>query len=559
MHPSFKKLSLALSFPLLGLSASTLQAQSLYPYAAQEFVYNGTYSDAATSTSNYAVSNVATGFGEVDLYLSDWGNPVGRQFIYQFTDPGDPSSVVHQGSFFYMDVVDMQVGAVWNSYTNNMNLLVAYTWGTDHYLDIYDLTTSTSNPVVLNTSMQLSNCNERGRIRMDCHKMYGVAIIWENKGVGLQTLTGNAGAWGQTVTLQGTQWASKQDVAFSHSSGGLNVHYAYYQPGTNTIVESVLDWAMLMALPSPATLSPVVEDVNFVGSAPSSYIVLDCPDHYNEENWAYTYTDGDNIFVRHKDYNSTAVATTVSVNSGVLGNASTIGLHQVFLPTLYYGAGAVDGRSGQIHVGWYATDLSNFNGYLALEMTADGTTMLSGGDYQELPNAYTPSLHPYYAYPYQADLTHIKPGIAFSKNSDGMNTEYMYTTYYEAANPVAGKFHHAFHKWNDPAFKGHPGVTPHPECGAQLKKVIGSDAKINSYPNPFRDKINTPLFLAEDGQLQQSLTDITGRELWHYKANIAKGAHQVSTDNLAELVPGTYILTTSLNGKKLSTQKVTKQ
>jgi hypothetical protein len=321
----------------------------------------------------------------------------------------------------------------------------------------------------------------------------------------------------------------------------------------------VLDWGTLMAAPSSTPLLPTVEDVNFVSSPPSSYIVLDCPDHYNEENWAYTYTDGDNIFVRHTDYNSTAVPTTVSVNSGALGNASTIGQHQVFLPTLYYGPGAVTGNKGQIHVGWYATDLNNFNGYMALEMRADGTSLLSGGDYQELPNAYTPALHPYYSYPYQADLTHIKPGIAFSKNSDNMNTEYMYTTYYEAANFVAGKFHHAFHKWNDPAFKGNPGVTPHPECGAQLKKVISSDMKINSYPNPFRDKINTPLVLAEDGLLQQSLTDITGRQLWQYKASVTKGAQQISTDNLTQLVPGTYILTTSLNGKTISTQKVTKQ
>ena len=557
MHQTLRKLTLALSLSLSGLTLT--QAQSLYPYSAQEFVYNGTFSDAATSTSNYALSDIQTGFGNVDMYLSDWGNPFGRQFIYQFTDPGNPTSIIYQGSFFYMDVVDMQVGAVWNSYTGNMNLLVAYSWGTSHYLDIYDLTTSTATPVVLNSQIQLSNnCADHGRIRMDCHKLYGVAIVWENKGVGLQTITGDSGAWGQIITLAGTQWASKQDVAFSHSTGDLNVHYAYYEPGTNSIIESVIDWPTLMTAPS-TTLSPMVEDVNFVGSPPSSYIVLDCPDHYNKENWAYTYTDGSNILVHHIDYNSTAVPTTVSVNSGVLGNASTLGQHEVFLPTLYYGAGAVDGRSGQIHVGWYATDLNNFNGYLALEMTADGTSLLSGPDYQELPNAYTPTLYPYYTYPYQADLTHFKPGIAFSKNSDHMNTEYLYTTYYEAYNTSSGKFHHAFHKWNDPAFKGNAGPSIHPECGAHLHKQVSSETKVNSYPNPFVNKITSNLSVTEDGLLQQCLTDITGRQLWQQEVTLKKGTHQLSTDNLSQLVPGTYILSTSLNGKKISTQKVTKQ
>jgi len=560
MHQSLKKLTLALSLPLLAAPVATLRAQSLFPSSAHEFVYNGAYDPGpSTSTSNYSLPNIKTGFGDVDLYLSDWGNPVLRQFVFQFTDPGNPSSVIYQGSFPYMDVVDMQVGAVWNSYTDNLNLLVAYSWGDSHYLDIYDLTGSTTNPVVLNSSIQLSNdCADYGRIRMDCHKLYGVVIAWENKGIGLQTMAGDGGNWGQIITLAGTQWATMPDVAFSHSSGELNAHYAYYDPAVGAIVESVIDWPTLMTAPGTAALPPAIEDVNFTGGPPSSFITLDCPDHYNRENWAYAYSDGSNILVRYIDYNSTAAPTTVSVNSGVLGNASTLGLHQVFSPTLYYGAGALDGNSGQIHVGWYATDLNGFNGYIALEMTADGTSLLSAPDYQALPNAYTPQLYPYYSYPYQPDLLAYKPSIAFSRNSE--HSRFLYTTYCDAdGTTMQGRLHHVFHKWNDPAFKGGSQAALHPECGAHARKALANEAKISSYPNPFRNKITTPLLLAEDGLLEQSLTDITGRQLWQSKASLSKGAHQVNTGNLDGLLPGTYILTTIFNGKKISTQKVTKQ
>ncbi|WP_118975123.1 T9SS type A sorting domain-containing protein [Taibaiella koreensis] len=557
MHQPLKKLILTLSLPFLAAPMATLRAQSLVPSSAPEFVYNGVYPfETATSTTNYSLPNIPTGFGDIDLYLSDGGSPIARQFVYQFSHPGDPSAIVYQGSFLYMDVVDMQVGAVWNSYTNNMNLLVAYAWGHDHYLDIYDLTSSTTNPVVLKSSTQLShNTADYGRIRMDCHKQYGVAIVWENKGIGLQTMMGNGGAWGPIVTLTGTELATGPDVAFSHSGNDLNVHYAYYDPKLSAIVESAAHWTSLMTGPASATLS--LEDINVIGGAPKSRIILDCPDHHPQENWAYTYSDGSNIFVRLREYNTLPAPVTVSVNSGVLGNASTLPQHQVFSPALYYGAGTVDGRSGQITVGWYATDLSGFNGYIALEMTEDGTTLLSKPDYLALPDAYTPQVYPYYSYPYQADILAIKPGIAFSRNSEHAN--FLYTTYYDAnAQTAQGRFHHAFHKWNDVAFKGQAPVTLHPECGNHLK-AHSSETGINTYPNPFRDKITTNLFLKEDGQLLQSLTDITGRQLWQYQTIGKKGSCQISTDNLAQLAPGTYMLTTSLNGQRIGTQKVTKQ
>ncbi|WP_118951930.1 T9SS type A sorting domain-containing protein [Taibaiella helva] len=559
MHQPLKKLFLTLSLPFLAAPVTTLRAQSLVSPSAQEFIYNGNDPfETATSTTNYSLSNIPTGFGNIDLYLSDGGSPVIRQFIFQFSHPGDPSAIVYRGSFRYMDVVDMQVGAVWNSYTGNMNLLVAYSLGHDHYLDIYDLTMSTTDPVVLKSSMQLSNNTaDYGRIRMDCHKQYGVAIVWEHKGIGLQTMTGHGGAWGQIITLAGTESATGPDVAFSHSSGDLNVHYAYYDQKLGAIVESVADWNTLMAAPAGVAFLPAIEDINTIGGPPSSRIILDCPDHHTRENWAYTYSDNSNVWVRLIDYNSTATPTTVSVNSGVLGNTPTLSQHQVFSPALYYGAGTVDGRSGQIMVGWYATDLSGFNGYIALEMTEDGTTLLSKPDYLALPDAYTPQLYPYYSYPYQPDLLAIKPGIAFSRNSEHAN--FVYTTYYDAdAQTLQGRFHHAFHKWNDAAFKGQAPVALHPECGNSLK-ATASEAGVNSYPNPFRDRITTNLFLKEDGQLLQSLSDITGRQLWQYQAAGKKGSCQISTDNLAQLAPGTYILTTSLNGQRIGTQKVTKQ
>jgi len=443
----------------------------------------------------------------------------------------------------------MEVGLVHNSTTNRLNLLVAYyKAGTGHFMDIYEVTGSTINPVVYSSTMMLSNSPNYGRIRMDCHKLYGVALAWQYPGIGIQTLVGDLGTWSGVTTFSGTGGESGPDVAFSHSSGPLNVHYVYYNNSTGNMTESVFDWSVLLG--TPGSVPPIIEDVNFVGAGMALRPVLDCPDHYDAENWAYTYADnGGKILVRYIDYHTAATPLTVAVNSGALGNVPTSSIHKVFDPALHYGNGGIGGGTGQITVGWYATNGSWLNGYMALEMTEDGSGLISAPDYMALPNAFTPSFYP------------LRKGIAFSKGSDDpLVPPFLYTTFYDLdPGTVLYNLHHAFHKWGMPVFKGGGFTDPHPECGIHARQALAATSRLSAYPNPFRESIQTSVSLEEDGMLQLEMFDLTGRRVWQHQAAMTKGSHQVSTGSLKALAPGTYVLNASLNGKKIGTQKVTRQ
>lgn len=541
---------------LLTFLAGFLQPASAIiwvPPMANQNIYPapGGWVSRPVSTSNYSITNIPTAYGNVDLYLSAWSSPGNSEFVWRFATPGsDPgilANIIAQGTVPFSSITDLEVGYVNVGGGNHEIYLAYYRNGVGHRMDIYKLNAGLAAPAFSST-MILSASPAYGRIRIDCHKTYGVALVWQYPGVGIQTKVCNNGVWPAGVTTLCGTTANNfgPDVAFSHSSGPLNVHYVWQDQVTGDITESVGDWTTLLT--GPAAYCATVEDVNPGVSTADLRPVIDCPDHFNVENWAYTYTpDNANIFVRFIDYNSGTPPTTVSVNSGALGNATTLGMYKVYSPCLYYGEAFTGGGTDHIHVGFYITDGSAFNGYVGIQMNEKGSALISAPDYMRLPAAFTATRYP------------LRPGVSYSRISDpGLSPNYMYATYYDLSGSY--RLHHAAHPWGAVAFKGGQPVVLHPECGQQQSTTANRvAADITVSPNPFTDRVSTTFALQEAGIVRLQLMDITGRIVAQTSSVADQGTHRFSTDQLSSLPAGAYFLHISLNDKPVGQQKVIKQ
>ncbi len=543
-------------FKHAALSALTLsgtymaQAQTFIHPVAHEQVYSNwpiSYSGDISCFSFRDRTN-NTAWGEVDVYLAAFGFGYGEVTV-QFTKPGDPTNVVYKGNLTglqanpnYQDASYLQVGAVYNESTGTIQVLVAYQWA-GFKVDIFDITPSATDPVVYNTTIDLSIqtlslFNHRIRMDSDSKDLSRVAIVWDNPlAGGLQTIGCKSGNWGNIMYMNGTAGAAGPDIALSHTSHSAPyLHYVYHDASGTAITKSVIDFDELM-LPLPAiSVTPSVEDVNLLTTALNSNLVIDSKDQDDSRNWAYTYTDqnASEVFVRLVDNNAGTPPTTVSVNSGILGNTSIVGLYNVYSPSLNYGSRGVS-QEDEITVGWYSTD-NNRNGYIGLIMSPDGSSLISDFDYLEMPNAFTPNPYPNTG----------KSGIAFSKAGAGHTADrHLYTVYYDYDNSLSWDIlHHAYHR---------KGLTIFNE----EKKLDLSAAKI--YPNPFSDVINTSVTLKEAGTVRLDLLDVAGRVVKQQEIKAEKGTYPVQLSELGTIVPGTYFLKTSIAGKAVNTRTVIKK
>jgi len=529
---------------LISGSGVLAQAQTFVPSVAHETVFNNRDVFYSTDISNFSFNNTITptAWGDVDVYLAGWGTGFGEVTV-QFTKPGDPTNVLYQGSLsglqgIYDDGSHLQVGAVYNANTGNIQILVAYQW-VGIKVDVFDITTSLTNPVVYNSTINLSPQTQLyfdHRVRMDCDSrdLKEVALVWDDLGTGLKTIACYNGNWGNVLDLDNTYGEAGPDIALSKVNGKPIVRYVHHDAPGNKITTSVLKFTDLLG-GATGTVTPAIEDINYISVPISSYLVLDSKDEDEAQNWAYTYTDLDakEVFVRFIDNNSGMSPTTVSVNTGVLGNASIFGQYNVYTPTLHYGSRGVEG--GEITVGWYNSD-GSYNGYMALIMTPDGTGLISDADYLELPNALTSNPYP--------NLP--KSGIAFSKgDADITSNRHIYTVYYDYddINNV-NKLHHAYHTL---------GLT-------QFKDNMQFDfSQLKAYPNPFSDVLNTSVTLKEKGTVRLELLDITGRLVSQYETIVEKGTYPMQLNGLQNVIPGTYFLKANIDGKTVDTRAVIKK
>lgn len=521
------------------IGVNTSRAQTFVPPHAYEFPYHGyIYQSDEASSYSFRNSYGTTAWGDVDVYLAAWGTGF-SEFTVIFTKPGDPTSVVYRETFSYHDASSFSVGAVYNAATGNTQILVAYQWAGFH-VDVYDITTSSTNPVVLNQSIPLTNTSTvtywGSRIRLDAQStdLRRAAVVFDNPYVGIQAAACLDGNWGPVKTLNGTGGEAGPDVAMTESNDIPLIRFVHHDPTSTVITSSVLEFDDLYFTPGTVA-NPSIEDVNSSLTGPiTSRLVLDCKDVDDERNWAYTYTSQGNSLVNVRYvYTPLSVGpSTVAVNTGVLGNTDISTSYEAYSPSLHYGRGPM-GADG-VMVGWYANN-ANYHGYIALEMRPDGNNLLSTPDYLELTNARTAAAYP--------DLPYT--GMAFSKSDRIMAPGYLYTVFYDHDETNNAKvLHHAFHKWGDVVFK---------------KDLDLSVPAVAVHPNPFTDVLHTTVSLKEQGTVNLQLMDITGRVVAQKNYQAEKGNTTLKLDALQNVIAGTYFLNTTVNGQKISAQIVVKK
>ncbi|MNX90232.1 hypothetical protein D3C86_1222750 [compost metagenome] len=274
---------------------------------------------------------------------------------------------------------------------------------------------------------------------------------------------------------------------------------------------------------------------NYYTGATTNYwgypnLVIDSKDYADHENWAFvgTYPAVSLLYISYhfdNGYNPPSNGI-MAVNSGLLGNASLGGFTTVS-PSIHFGGGPYG--PDQIMMGWYASN-STYHGYMGLSMKTDYSGLVSAPDYLEFTNATSPN--------------QTISGLAFSKEDKQLAPDYLYTVYYNRQG-TSGVYelHHAFHKWDNTAFKKEMDV----------KVSTGT-----TYPNPFSNEIHTTIMASENGFVSLQLVDITGRMVSQKKFSAQKGQNAFIIEGLQNVIPGTYFLNTTVNGKNVNTQVVVK-
>lgn len=537
----FTRLSKALALIALPFSigVNPLHAQTFVSPSAYEFTYNAHPVEHSDEVSCFAFRDpyTSTAWGNVDVYLAGYGTGVSEVTI-QFTKPGDPTTIVHQEGIRYDDACSFSVGAVYNAATGNTQILVAYEWA-GFKIDVYDITSSPTNPVVFNNTIYLTPAVPTtfyfgNRIRLDCLStdLRTAAAVWDNGGNGLQSIACKDGIWSPIADLDNTIGERNPDIAMTDDGAGNRlVRYVHHNNAGTAITTSVIDFGTLYT--AGGTAFPSIEDVNNITVPIGSRPVLDCRDVDGWKNWAYTYTDlaHQEAFVRLVYNGASPTPYTVNVTDGSMGNASIVGQYEVYTPTIHYGAGHYAGD--EIMVGWYVTN-GGYNGYIGLKMKPDGMGVISNPDYLELPNATTPGAYPT---PYM--------GMAFSKSDIDLTPEYMYAVYYNDDGGVGFDIlHHAFHRWGNSVFR---------------KELQTDLPAVSVYPNPFSDELSTTVTLAADSKVRVELVDVIGRTVAHKESRQEEGTQLISLRGLQNIISGTYFLNTIVDGKRVSTRTVIKK
>ncbi|MBL7704601.1 MAG: T9SS type A sorting domain-containing protein [Taibaiella sp.] len=534
---------------LLATSATTLTAQTFQPPALPGITYGDPNIKSPQRTSNHAMAGNASylpslGLGVVDLYVAAWNDPdpgALSEVTIMLTNSGGISPV-WQSSIIYKDVQDLEVGSRREPGANETTVLVAYyQTGIGHFLDEYKLGPGGATGLINHT--QLSNTTVYGRIRMDFHALWTGAIAWIDPSINaIQTMVYDNNVWSSPTVVNGTPNQIDMDIAlesYTTSTGNsIQEVHLVYSDGVS-ITESSLDFSTLTS--SPAAMWPNINDV-LTGASIQSRLTLDCPGFSaNGSRWAYTYSELSDIIVRFRDPAVSGGTTqTTSVTTGALGNVGIAGSYKMFSPTLNYEHVPAGSTTNDIMIGWYATDGTGFNNYIALRMDPTGSFYTSAFDYLDLPAAQMP----FSPIPFTSS-------ISLNKTDAKTPSSYSYATYYNV-DPVTGlnQLHHAFHPWTNPLFRELPSENEEAD--------LATGNRISTYPNPFNDQLNISVTTTENSVVELLLTDISGRAVAHTNNALFKGTHQLNIDKLDGIAPGNYLLTVLINQKKAGVQKVTK-
>lgn len=534
-----------------------------------------------------------------DLELHTWDDPgatAGLAWVNRATGSGTPGTIYDQGFRMYPSGVrdveatllqdEMGVSmfingtnAPWIVVVSFYNGNAANFTGVGHYLEYY-----TWNPPIpigsggltFTGRVQLSAIPNYTRISQDAHNTYGVVVVWEDPtpgptwGINCRlgfTAIGTPGvSLSPNYVLAGTGGQTFPDVAFSHSStNGIKYQFVYHNIGGGgaNITESEIPFT---TPPYPLVLpAPTVNDISFNAMfAPPPRVDLkthfDCPDHHNDDNWAYAYVlpgvpPGD-IFVRFRNFNppNLGVPATYNLTSGALGNTASTNNDW---PTLSF-----DATNSRVNVGWYTMHnpggglpfyAPNAGGYADLQMSEAGV-LISPADYMQVALAATGS----------NSNAAFRPNIAYSGQND--RTDYHFCVFANNLCPSpAAQMQTKQRPWTTAAFKGAAnenwgGLL----YGSDMSKTLNgtSLAKHNdvlAYPNPFSTELQ--LTIPTDMQnkaMTVVVLDITGKELDTYTGTVGE-VNGFLTRVAKTLSNGSYLINlTTETGTIRKTLKVQK-
>lgn len=526
-----------LSLLLVAVISNVSWAQTFNPPSSYEDSYpsGGVEISRTTHTSCYSTSNLNLFGSTEDLVVSGWDEPgMYATVAWRRLAPGAPWSIISQGLIPYgPGYKDMEVGFIYVG--SSIYIFAAYyKMGSGHYVDIYKL--NPGGPSLV-SNVPLSSSSSYGRISLDCHRLYGMVVTWEDNAIIKSRVAwDNGGSLSMSSDVIFDPGGVKRflpDVTFSHagSTGALLCEYVYLEDnGTNQgYVQSFYDFWTMSTYGSPTVVAPVVQDFNMLSY--TNYVYppnIDCPDHYSVQNWAYTYhtNTSNDIYVRLVDYNSTGTPTTIVVNDGSLGNVPINGSVNIN-PFLSYA-----NNMNNFYVGWYTSEVDpntgDIAGYISANVHESGAFLMSAMDYLTVANI-----------PTDASGT---PFLSSSKYTEA--SDYLYTIFPQYDYFTGYEMQHKYHDWT--SLSSYKGEVQHYECNddgrkAMLAKQGNTLSTVAVYPNPFTDQLKISVSAdMQNEEVNITVTNITGTVVFQSSgvpSDINKQLNGLSTLN-----SGIYIM-----------------
>ncbi len=480
------------------------------------------------------------GTGEQNLYVYAWsGN--NRSYLAWRRDNFD-NSVTYDENFFPMSPFyrNIEVGIYqWGGITHVVAAYYSSAPGAEgHYYEIFDFTAGGLVPS--GAPQQISNSLSYGRISLDVHRADEVVMVWrDNQVQSLMVKLIHSGAPTPTKIISNTQNAISPDVAIgctpeSSPAGGTIARIVYFNQNSGQIIVSSRGLQQIGA--AGTTIAFTLDDVN-IPALPAQYfdhtsLNIDCPVHYDRDNWSYIYTDNYFQSARARVRTNplgTPVITTYTLTQGLFGPMALTN-------NQFYTTGIAYSQSGSdIYYGWYYGDGNQGNPnvapgasgwYVAVNLREDGTPAVP--EYQCIVD---PTL-------LGVDYSWLPSPVAFSKKTE--TNDHLFIVYPVVSTQGVVYMATKQIRWNQTAFK--PGTTP-------VQEPVQNELQVSVFPNPFRDRLNIDIAGADQHKTYEAqLTDLRGSVLAQLHGNAAILREQIAAKS-KHLVPGLYLLRLGYEGQ----------
>lgn len=211
----------------------------------------------------------------------------------------------------------------------------------------------------------------------------------------------------------------------------------------------------------------------------------------------------------------------------------------------------VPGQTYQVSVTVAQSSVSLFGlGFEALQSSGANAGTLTPGTGTQIKNALVGGNQ-------RANIVHTLNGGAgsnthtFSFTWTAPSTDIGPITFYAAGNATNNNGSDT----GDRIYTSSQVVNP-ASVGIQESELV--TALVSAYPNPFNSKLNVQISLKSSAKVQIQVMDLTGKLVLSESTNKSSGIHTESLD-ASSLSNGLYIVSLSVDGKIISSQRVVKK